>query len=475
MRNIFVFLFIILFTHISLANDNLLKLLNLSYTENHEAFANLPIRKLNTYDEVVRKIPQDEISTFEKILDGVDLTQLNLLNHLLMHPQDALKNKEFIKNELFPYVALKALKMRSINGHPFGTLMLIHSLATRNKNFQFIPLFDSNRKRNDFAQKLMSESTQNAIPPLILYEERVNDLYLTFEQFIQNDDRQDFPPLEQGFILVTHNEFLGSSIQTRIYDIGFSILSYAFDPDSKFPLQDIIPSLSLMQTLLNSRFGSNAVRLNVVLGNSSLDDLWIGAIQGYRDIAVPFPKFPLPKMADHFPVLEDYQFTHHDFYHSIRLSMTPLLERNIIVKLGHALKIVQNGIQFEIDKIKDLEQEVSHTPPGPIVSLQDDFNSFKISVLEESLKRKISNLNLFKERRKAIGRLKFLCWDLERRLASKSMTRAIEVLELFNLSLELTKDETDYLISKREQLIQLGVLPKPSEESQKAPSTQDQS
>ncbi len=110
----------------------------------------------------------------------------------------------------------------------------------------------------------------------------------------------------------------------------------------------MIPSAGMMQTFLKRKFGTNAVRMNFVLGLSSLQDIQDNGTTDTRDAGLRFPQIRFPNTADGFAALQT-DFLYHDFFHAIIVSLSTPETRKLVIHLTNFIKPLKNGNHVLMD------------------------------------------------------------------------------------------------------------------------------
>lgn len=249
------------------------------------------LRRLKNRDEIVRKL--EALTEKDKKIDElvVEIAKYN-------------KESPLWKDEKVPYYALEALKRGKISQQQFGTLMVFWKGAKCYKNFIFF-------------------NSKEFVWPNECFRLGVSDLPF---QLSENQKAiflakcRDLPDSEQHLLYITKDPPEG--IRKAINNTNFHFFTSQGDL--------IIPSVGIMQALLYALKGDEAVKINPVLGISSLEDVRKNGLEDISDLAIPFPDAPLPETADgHKASKLDYVY--HYFYHAVlRTFMGKNLRRDAI-------------------------------------------------------------------------------------------------------------------------------------------------
>jgi hypothetical protein len=316
--------------------------------------------------EVVRRIPQAEACRIEDRMKEVSSEQLASLQAAIAAPSHLLKEDSFICTELFPYVAMKALRNNDISAHQFGTLMIlwgrIQEVLPSTDEAEFIPLFLTNGTRNPHACGYLLACLQpSSVLPMLVKktpEELLDDIYT---------QATSLSSLDQGFWLTKNKtdksrhadyparnlnqsvaEYLTSTTITQEIKANTDVQPLDFPAGHP---QEIISSFGLQQAYLVAAF-EHPVRINPVIAPSTVDDIRNGSLKRCRDVAVTFPGNELPKEADCFPAPSSLDYTAHDLYHCVRASRVTPAETESYVKIGDRLKIMQKCFDTAVKELR---------------------------------------------------------------------------------------------------------------------------
>ncbi|MDP3561001.1 MAG: ankyrin repeat domain-containing protein [Legionellaceae bacterium] len=396
-----------------------------------------PIVNGDAFNEVVRRIPKAVLSEITQALTEVTPEQLAQLHVALKDPAKLLHPTSFIHDDIFPMVALKAFTLNEITVHEFGTLMRLwgsvsHILPKPGEVFtlpEFIPLIQSNGEPNPRAVELLSQSLSlsqlSELSVSLALKHKMMDGIMNRSHSLSTN--------EQGFWLVTNttNKFrykehlkldsvtnkeqlhvlmVTQTIAQAIKKLGVRFLHYTEDVD-----QEIIPSFGLEQLLLDV-ISSCSVKLNPVIGASSPHDTRLGDILRYRDIALPFPGIPLPKMADGYPSPSTSDFMFHDYYHAIRASIVPPEETAYYIAIGDYLENMQSTFNQAAKQFSVQHERNKRMIPAffnKIQSLSPYVQEQALRMLAEKFKNEYVIIETLKKLRKHTGQLKFIMYDME--------------------------------------------------------------
>lgn len=408
----------------------------------HRLIEGLSIRSLSLdcdddrskiFNEVVRRIKLPEqrliLDRISEVLDD----QIKIIIQCCNDPSLIMKNHFcFFKSIDFPYVALRALRDGQINVNEFSTLLSLHGIYKENSenNVAFKMkrkvLFDKNGKANKnswSAIKKTLRKSNNNTPTAFNFdvEETIKNMQIQLKSArpIEAGFWHYDMPGSSGFHITQlirffwHYDMPDSSEKPTIADVTRDIGTWAL---SRYDDQEMLPSLTMRQALVDSAFGEEAHRINPVIGASSPDDLRQGGLGRYRDFALPFPGNPLPKTADYYPAPTIADFQHHDFYHLLRVSLLKNNHADLYIAMGDAL-------HTQRDRYNDTISELKKICRNKLISyklFKERIDGMSPSQKKEAIKRiekdfyKVSRLISYLRRaRKATGQLKFNMYDLE--------------------------------------------------------------
>lgn len=381
--------------------------------------------------EVVRRIPKSKLMEIEATLEKVTPVHIASLHAAMANQKCLLEETSFIHDEMFPFAALKAMRMGEISPIQLGSLMALwgdlkHTLPKSTESDaqaipEYVPLFTADGVINQRAYLFLLPTLETPLPNLVVKtpEEILKDMY---------DKAIHLPHSEQGFWIVTlhsrHTPVTEQTITQRIKSIGVNFLALRNDNDEMMPNErEMIPSLGLQQVFLDVAF-PNAVRMNPVIGDSTVDDIRKGSLERYRDIALPFPGHELPKVADNFPAPAVFDFMYHDRYHAIRASRITPHETELYVAIGDNLNAIQKHYHAVVQHLNKRHDAHLHVLPEfgkAIEKLPADKQRNMVNLALKKLNQEGAIIEKLKKMRKSTGQLKFRIWDMERALSGGSV------------------------------------------------------
>ncbi|MBY0463227.1 MAG: hypothetical protein K2Q34_08615 [Alphaproteobacteria bacterium] len=298
------------------------------------------------YKEITRRLPQEELLAIENKMRCLSPVDQNRFTELV----DIGDLSAIIQIKDYPLHALYAVKVGKITQEDFATISLVYASPDPNK--AQIPLFNSDGKVNPKARELIQQ-TLHLQDPLQSYQKLLTSQEL--DSFFE--EMAKLPPLQRHFFLEkarpltefgkytmpglgyttrTHIPTVRTAIETQY--LGLNIFSKCIDNDeAKF----MIPSAGMMQTFLNVKFKNHAVRMNFVLGLSSIEDIKNNGLTASRDAALVFPGTFLPSTADTLPA-KWTDFTYHDFFHAIVVSCAAPATRAKTISLAQSIEHIAN-------------------------------------------------------------------------------------------------------------------------------------
>ena len=368
---------------------------------------------------------------------------------LINHPKNLLDDSSFIYNEMFPFVALYALRESLISVHQLGTVLSVWGnldnilpktlINSRVVLPRYIPLFTSTGKKNSDAVicllTCLEPPSKDKLPYLVS-KTAPQLLVKIYEQ------AATLPKSEQGFWLVNNigRNLRGSIFEAVKYTIGIHFLSSEFGCR-----EDLLPSFGLLQLFLNVAFDA-PVTLNPVIGPSSVNDIRLGSSLKIRDFALPFPYNPLPQIADYYYVPRARDFMFHDWYHAIRASRVTLHETNCYIQIGDSLQAIQDKlneycIQFTL--IHQQHKNLLYAFGRAIEKVPKESQVTVIDYIRHQFNQERAVIITLKKMRKSIGQLKFRLWDMDRGDSGGDLdsddSRLLEIQRVLNsIQLDLT-------------------------------------
>ncbi len=282
-------------------------------------------------------------------------------------------DKDLFKNQELPLVLLKALKMGKITDQQLATSSFFgvahRELAHAQQQAGFwgplihadkpiymrVPLFDTSDNPTNEAVRIIKESVK-------AYSNTYASACTENVYSFLNDEQLHFfftlmselPVSEQQFALIPvlkpdldSKEVMLSLRYLRAINI-FNVINLGNLQDIPLiaslhkprclALLKIIPSAGMMQSFLTAMCGDNAVRMNFVLGASSLKAIRQNGLDSSRDVGIPLaPLVSLPKKVDDLQATER-GYIYHDFYHCIVATWTPPQHRELMIDAVDAMK-----------------------------------------------------------------------------------------------------------------------------------------
>lgn len=243
----------------------------------------------------------------------------------------------------YPLYLLAALKNRKVDAQQFGTVMLYWVTCQRHPAHEIksIPIF-INGQRNKEAERYIIQTlrTRDFTPQLppreddLLNAEQIDTLFAKL-QTLPASEQQIFIILDvQGIIKKGESPINKTISQHILYGQRLNVFNRLLEEETALRM---IPSVGLMQAFIDVIGGENAVKINPVIGLSSLDDIRKNGLEATRDMAFQFPGILLPERADGV-LAPDADFTYHDFYHTFMASMLSDTSRKRIIALADAIK-----------------------------------------------------------------------------------------------------------------------------------------
>lgn len=282
------------------------------------------------YWTLTRRIPKEIFTEINQIINALPDKDMRI-SQLLTALKEKNWEHEIFQDKNYPYYALESVKQKKLSSSEFCTLMFywtaVNYHSTESERVKPIPLFIDGIPNSQALQMLketMSHSTNLSLP------------FLTDEQFDEFINLMSKAPIsEQQFFLVPlSNEY--TSLQ-NMRDLKINLFGKVESENKR-----MIPSFSLMQCFLDVKFGSQAAKINPVIGLSHFKDIIANDVGGQRDMAIPFPGVKLPERADNI-LAPGFDFTYHDLYHIFILSCIPLEHRQALIKAAF----------YSIDAIND--------------------------------------------------------------------------------------------------------------------------
>lgn len=408
--------------------------------------------------EAVRRIPNDKAILIQNKMNEVTRVHLNQLQKTLTAPASLFNQDSFMRDEMFPYTVLQALKNGEISSLSFGTLM---KLWGRMKEVlpaiyqpEFIPLFLNDGSKNpraiDCLRKCLNSST---ILPNITKKSSVQLREEIFKQ------AQNLSRFDQGFYFTKNRtdktryiddpnplnraEYFSNHTITQEVKKGTGLHFLDFPAQSS---HEIVAGFELEQVCLNVYF-PKPVRINPVIGMSSVDDIRQCSLQRYRDVQIAFPENELPQKADCLPAPSSLDYVFHDEYHCMRSSRVTPSETNTTVKIGDQFRDIQRYLNsvikdftarhnYHLEKLPEFGAKIEKFP----LAKQEELKKIAYGkyLQEASIIATLKHLSL------SIGQLKFRLYDMERFLSGGfldySHIQDSEVTEIVRIIVNIEAD-----------------------------------
>jgi hypothetical protein len=396
-----------------------------------------PVNTSSGFDKVTARIKAKQMAEINKRLASVTQNELADLQYIYHNPQ-ALghEKKDFFLNHNFPYIALKSLQQNCISSSEFATLASLHAQileimqekTTTNDNTNQFPAIFKSLFNADIS---VNDSAWNDIKTFItLFSKPISIIDIDIDKVISKMQQTMLAksPIEAGF-WIFHGGYKTYGRDMNNISFRFSLIGVNLFLHLNRRLS-IIPSISIRQEFLNAIFAEMSCNINPVIGVSKVIDLRNDALLRSRDFAIPFPLHPLPKQADGFKAQRIIDFQHHDGYHALGISMLEWDHLKFYINIGDLLAKLQQDFLIIKQELKTIIQKK--------ISLYREFNK-QIQTLDAKTKNKaISQLHnkLYKTKqiisavdntRKAIGRFKFLMYDLDMPYARKQQSQYIKM------------------------------------------------
>lgn len=364
------------------------------------------------FNEVVRRIDSSKQRVILGKISEVTRDQLRNIVECCKYPAHILgHHRNFFTSDEFPYVNLRAFRDGVIDVNEFSTLASVQGIFKENSEniecfaMKYKPLFDQNGEPDKEAWEAIEETLQKSNDVKSVFNYDIKDTIKKMQIALKAAS-----PLEAGF---WHYDMAEPGRKRTIADATRMLGSWAL---SGYANQEMIPSITMMQALLDSAFGEEAHRFNPVIGRSTVDDIRLGGIGCYRDYAIPFPGIPLPKSADGFPAPTIAVFQRHDKYHLERASLLTNADKDLYIAMGDALRVQQNRYNDSLQFLKKLylKREVYMKRVKACIEKLPETQKKESMVKFQKELYKISKLATYlRKARKGTGQLKFAMYDLD--------------------------------------------------------------
>jgi hypothetical protein len=288
----------------------------------------------SVYHEVVRRASEKEKAALEAKLASLPDKQ-KWIQKLLSALKEGHWQSPIFQTKDYTCYALEALKQGKLTQEAFATVQIFWEVqqAHPKKDIEASPLFKKDGSVNEDARSWIKETFRARGA----YQKKSKDAFFLSEPQIDQlfEEMRSLPKAEQTIWKVPDNlkiKGLELTISQRIYAIGINIFGRP-----RFGKTRLVPTLGLMQSYLNVKYGSNAVKINPVLGLSSDDDLRKNGVEDKRDMGLHHRAVLLGNIADSFAA-PWYDFLYHDFYHAIVISSIPKELRRVYIKIFDILE-----------------------------------------------------------------------------------------------------------------------------------------
>ncbi|USE34339.1 hypothetical protein [Endozoicomonas sp. SCSIO W0465] len=380
-----------------------------------------------SFNEVVRRIKLDKQTFIIRQLSKVTSEQIDRIIQCCDNP--SLITKDYLpvfQSEDFPYVALRAFRDGKINCNEFSTLISLHGIYKENIEnssafkITYEALFDQNGNPNHKSWKAVEKTLEKSNK-----QERTIFIYDIENTVKEMQGRlKSARPLEAGY---WHYDIPDASEKSTIADVIREAGSWTL---SRYDDQEMLPSITMRQALVDSAFGEEAHQINPVIGVSSTDDVRLGGLGRYRDFALPFPENPLPTTADYLPAPTIADFQQHDFYHLIRVSLLKNKDIDLYIAIGDELQTQRNRYDESLTIVKSKCKKVLKSYEHIIKTTNTLLPTKKKKVLtkvENDFYKAYKLMTYLSKARKATGQLKFYLYDLEMGNSTHAQDRYKEV------------------------------------------------
>lgn len=152
---------------------------------------------------------------------------------------------------------------------------------------------------------------------------------------------RQLPLSERKFILYSQAE-APNGICQRLNSIGIPLFGGPFaDPKNPEKVYNrLFLSAGMMQTLLDVMYGQQAVKLNFVIGFSSINDIFNNSLFNQRDMIVPFLDAPAPRQVVTYNAY-GLDATIYDLYQAIVASSIPQEHRLGVLLFAQGIKCLR--------------------------------------------------------------------------------------------------------------------------------------
>lgn len=302
----------------------------------------------SSYDEVTRRVYNRH--ELENRLSGCDPDKIHDLESAV---QKGDWNSPIFQDQNFPYYGLKLLKDGKISQQQFGTIQIFwNAKENYGSQLKIIALFNKDGSINEDAKNKIKQTLKkpDSISPTVseqysgdlfsggLFTGNLIEMYFSCmkkqansEQFFFYIDHDDQPDWDKNLSIFDSQKYfdLHTISQEINYTAGINALG-------RVDGGRMIPTVGMMQQFLNVFFQGNAVKINPVIGLSTLKDIRDNGEKDTRDMLIAFPGLQLPMRADGFKA-PGIDFTYHDFYHAILASCMLKNHRPRMIQIADAI------------------------------------------------------------------------------------------------------------------------------------------
>ncbi|MBO9496230.1 hypothetical protein [Salinisphaera sp. G21_0] len=372
-----------------------------------------------TFKETVRRIKKDQHSLIMEKVNAITTPQLEQIAQCCRKPEQITTEQlSFLKSETFAYAALRAFREKKISSNEFATLVTLQGVYLEgiqdidSFKIEHNKLFDDNGEVNEYAWKVIEYSLKRSQMFFPVSSYNVNSIIRKMQLLLKNA-----PAVEAGFwsceFPISKDEDQGQrTMKKALSAVDFHVLFLSYGYGAGWML---CPSITLRQAFIDSYCQEEAHKINPVIGVSSPEDIRIGSLKGYRDMAIPFPGHPLPKTADHFSARWILVFMQHDLYHAVLASMLKNADIHLIIAIADVVRKIKVSFNNEYLRVtqllKDQEESFEHSISN--CSLKHQKRMRKDYQKNEAVVSIKNTLEYLKRARKALGQLAFNLVDLD--------------------------------------------------------------
>lgn len=307
------------------------------------------------FNEVTRRVKADKKREIFMKMNTITPLELDTLCQVLTTPHLLLNRDSIFYQDDFPYIALRALQEQRISVSDFASLQTLwakkEEMKPRQPDFKYIPMYKAGKENSEARVYLAKMFQVSAIRPDFFKkssEQQVNEIYARIASL---------PAFDQGFWLVAKSDYHRPPIDPSDKYADFARQTIT---DKIRMITDmhpmclpsgnlmVISSINLFQVWLNINF-SEAVKVNPVLGVSSVNDIREGTLKRHRDLAIPFPGLELPKQADHVSAPSVLDFIFHERYHCLRASQIGAKQTLKYLQIADNYQTLQQNLKTQLD------------------------------------------------------------------------------------------------------------------------------